>query len=188
MKHYSYWYENRGGVESNEFWIDFFRIFRIIFHFRINRITNFRIERISNEFSIGKNLTSPYSWSRIKSNEFRINFHRIFLIFFALLNQSNSKFSNRIERIPIWLHASLQQISFIYDPSKFGQEKLSISISDDSHNNLNFQTPKLLQRSQTRLKISQLAKVQLVSKKIVNWAICYNLDKSVRHETHFILE
>ena len=83
---------------------------------------------------------------------------------------------------------SLQQISLIYDPLKFGQEKLSISISDDSHSNLNFQTPKLLQRSQTRLKISQLAKVQLVSKKIVNWAICYNLDKSVRHETHFILE
>ena len=46
-----------------------------------------------------KNLTPPYSWSRIKSNEFRINFHQIFGIFFALSNQSNRKFSNRIERI-----------------------------------------------------------------------------------------
>ena len=179
---------NRGGVESKEFRIDFYRIFQINFHLsnksnhKFSNRTNF--ERIQHL----KNLTPPCSWSRIELNEFHINFHRIFLIFFALLNQSNSKFSNRIERIPIWLHASLQQISFIYDPSKFGQEKLSISISDDSHSNLNFQTPKLLQRSQTRLKISQLAKVQLVSKKIVNWAICYNLDKSVRHETHFILE
>ena len=48
-----------------------------------------------------KNLTPPYSWSRIESNEFGIDFHRIFLIIFHLLNQSNQKFSNRkiLERI-----------------------------------------------------------------------------------------
>ena len=38
----------RGGVESNEFRLDFYRIFRIIFRLRINRIINFWIE--SNEF------------------------------------------------------------------------------------------------------------------------------------------
>ena len=38
----------RDGIESNEFRIDFYRIFRIIFHLRINQIINFRIE--SNEF------------------------------------------------------------------------------------------------------------------------------------------
>ena len=38
-----------------------------------------------------KNLTPPHG--------FRINFHQIFRIFFALSNQSNRKFSNRIEQI-----------------------------------------------------------------------------------------
>ena len=38
----------RGGVESNEFRIDFYRIFQITFHLQINRIANFGIE--SNEF------------------------------------------------------------------------------------------------------------------------------------------
>jgi len=33
----------------------------------------------------------------MESNEFRINFHRIFRILFALSNQSNRKFSNPIE-------------------------------------------------------------------------------------------
>ena len=55
--------------------------------------TNF--ERIQHQ----KNLTLPYNWSQIKSNEFRINFHRIFRRFFALSNQSNRKFLNQIERI-----------------------------------------------------------------------------------------
>ena len=45
-----------------------------------------------------KNLIPPYSWSRIKSNEFRINFHPIFRIFFSLSNQPNRKFSNPLER------------------------------------------------------------------------------------------
>ena len=45
----------RGGVESNR--------------------TNF--EQIQHL----KNLTPPYSWSRIESNAFGINFHRIFQIF-----------------------------------------------------------------------------------------------------------
>ena len=38
----------RGGIQLNERRIDSYRIFRIIFTFRINRIINFRIE--SNEF------------------------------------------------------------------------------------------------------------------------------------------
>ena len=93
----------RGGDwsrnESNEFRSDFYRIFRIIFHLpnqsnpKFSNWMNF--ERIQHL----KNLTPPYSWSWIKSNKFRINFHRIFRIFFALLNQSNHKFSNPIERI-----------------------------------------------------------------------------------------
>ena len=41
--------------------------------------------------------------------EFRINFHRIFQIFSALSNQSNRKFSNRIERI-------LNELQFIPKP------------------------------------------------------------------------
>ena len=45
----NFWgFYTRGGVESNEFRIDFHKIFRIIFHLQINRISNFRIE--SNEF------------------------------------------------------------------------------------------------------------------------------------------
>ena len=39
------WFQIRGGVESNEFRIDFYRICRIIFHLQI---INFRIE--SNKF------------------------------------------------------------------------------------------------------------------------------------------
>ena len=60
--------------------------------FELNQ-TNF--ERIQHL----KNLTPPYSWSRTESNEFWINFHRIFRTFFAFSNQSNRKFSNRIDRI-----------------------------------------------------------------------------------------
>ena len=77
---------SRGGVESNEFQIDFNRIFRIIFHLsdqsnhKFPNRTNF--ERIQHL----KNLTPPNSWSQIEWNEFRINFHRIFRIFFALSN------------------------------------------------------------------------------------------------------
>ena len=92
----------RGGVESNRtnFELIFIEFFELFFTFRINRIINFRIE--SNEFRTNpasEKFDSIYSWSRIESNEFRINFHRIFRIFFALSNQSNRKFSNRIERI-----------------------------------------------------------------------------------------
>ena len=53
------------------------------------------------------NLTPPYSWSWIESNEFQSNFHGIFRIFFALSNQSNCKLSNRTNferRILIRLH------------------------------------------------------------------------------------
>ena len=44
----------RGGVESNEFRIDFYRIFQIIFHLsnKSNHKFSNRIERISNESSI----------------------------------------------------------------------------------------------------------------------------------------
>ena len=89
----------RGGVESNEFRIDFYRIFRIIFH-----LSNQSNHKFSNRMNFEqiqhlKNLTPSYSWSRIESNEFRINFHQLFRIFFALSNQPIRKFSNRIERI-----------------------------------------------------------------------------------------
>ena len=85
----------------NEFQIDFYWIFRIIFHLSNQTIHKFSNWILTNFERIQhlKNLTPPYSWSRIESNEFRINFHRIFRIFFALSNQSNRKFSNRIERI-----------------------------------------------------------------------------------------
>ena len=79
---------------ANKFRIEFYRIFffRIIFHLSNRTI----FEWIQHQ----KNLTPPpYSWSRMESNEFWINFHRMFQIFFALSNQSNPKFSNRIERI-----------------------------------------------------------------------------------------
>ena len=68
----NYFLSNRTNFELKI--IEFFELF---LPFRINRIVNFRIE----------------------SNEFRINFHRISRIFFALSNQSNRKFSNRIEQI-----------------------------------------------------------------------------------------
>ena len=42
---------------------------------------------------------SDTSQSRIKSNEFWIDFFQIFGIFFHILNQSNCKFSNRMEQI-----------------------------------------------------------------------------------------
>ena len=72
-----------------------------------------RFERISNQFSSNfSNYFSPFEsiestiwkiWFHpivgIEKNEFWINFHRIFQIFFALSNQSNRKFSNWIERI-----------------------------------------------------------------------------------------
>ena len=52
-----------------------------------------------------------YVWGGVESNEYRIDFYRIFRIIFHLSNQSNHKFSNRIERISnessiwkIWLH------------------------------------------------------------------------------------
>ena len=51
------------------------------------------------EFGIVCSDTSVLKWSRIKSNEFRIDFCWIFRIFFYLSNQSNCKFLNRIERI-----------------------------------------------------------------------------------------
>ena len=96
----------RGGVESNRtnFVLIFIEFFELFFTFRINRIINFRIERISNESSIWKIWLHPIVG--VESNEFRINFHRIFRTFFALSNQLNRKFSNwtNFERIPIWLH------------------------------------------------------------------------------------
>ena len=49
--------------------------------------------------SASENLTPPYSWSQIESNEFWTDFYQIFRIFFDLLNQSNRNFSNQIERI-----------------------------------------------------------------------------------------
>ena len=55
------------------------------------------IEWISKESSIWKILLHPIVG--VESNEFWINCHRIFQICFALLNQSNRKFSNRIEQI-----------------------------------------------------------------------------------------
>ena len=100
----------RGGVE---FRIYFYRIFRIFFHlsnqsnhkFSNSNRTNF--ERIQHL----KNLIPPYSWSRIESNEFRMDFYWIFRIIFHLSHQSNHKFLNRIERIlneysiwKIWRH------------------------------------------------------------------------------------
>ena len=99
-------------VESirTNFELIFVEFFELFFTVRINRIMNFRIERISNESSIWKIWLHPaYSWSRIESNEFRIGFHWIFRIFFAISNQSNLKLSNRtnFEQIPIlkiWFH------------------------------------------------------------------------------------
>ena len=92
----------RGGVNriewiSNWFLLNFLNYFSPFesiqsWIFESNR-TNFEpIQHL-------KNLTPPYNWSRIKSIEFLINFHRIFHILFALSNQSDRKFSNRIERI-----------------------------------------------------------------------------------------
>ena len=71
----------------------FIKFFELFFTFWINQIINFPIH--PNEFR-----TNPsYSWSRNELKEFQINFHRIFRIFFALSNQSNCKFLNRIEQI-----------------------------------------------------------------------------------------
>ena len=95
MKNFKKWLQRNIEVESNR--TNFILIFIEFIEsnqFRMN-LPNF--ERIQ----LLKNLTPPYSWRRIESNEFGINFHRIFRIIFALWNQSNSKFSNRIERISI---------------------------------------------------------------------------------------
>ena len=64
---------------------------------QLNHKFSNRIERISNEYSIWKIWLYPIL--RVELNEFHINFHRTFRIFFALSNQSNRKFSNRTERI-----------------------------------------------------------------------------------------
>ena len=63
----------------------------------------FQINRISNESSFWK-FDSTLLLESNQTNQ--INFPRIFQIYFALLNQSNCKFSNQtfFERIPIWLH------------------------------------------------------------------------------------
>ena len=110
----------------------FIKFFELFFTFWINRIINFRIK--SNEFRLNferiqhlKNLTPPYSWSRIESCEFQINFHRIFRIFFALSNQLNHKFSNRIERI-------LNEFQFDSIPTAFG----SINFHDNQSTLISF--------------------------------------------------
>ena len=89
----------RGGVESNEFGIDFYRIFQIIFHLSNQSNYKFlnRIERILNESSIWKIWLHPIVG--VESHKFWINFYRIFQIIFHLSNQSNFKFLNRIEQI-----------------------------------------------------------------------------------------
>ena len=108
-------------MESNwtRFELIFIKFFDLFFNFWINRIANFRVESIkvptnpifglfesikSNQTNferipISENLVPPYSWSRIESNEFRINFHQIFRIVFAFAIQSNGKFSIRIKQI-----------------------------------------------------------------------------------------
>ena len=72
--------QTRGGVESNEFRIDFYRIFRIIFHLsnQSNHKFSNRIERISNESSIWKIWLHPIVG--VESN--RTNFELIFIEFF----------------------------------------------------------------------------------------------------------
>ena len=76
-------------------------IFQIIFHILNQSSHKFsnQIQRISKRIQHLKNLIPHYSWSQIKLNEFQINFHRSFRIFFALSNQANRKFLNQIERI-----------------------------------------------------------------------------------------
>ena len=72
-------------VESNWIernWIDFYRIFKLFFTFRINWIINFRIE--SNEFRmnpISDDLTLTSSWSRIEWIKFKLNFIKFFQCF-----------------------------------------------------------------------------------------------------------
>ena len=66
--------QRQSRIKSNEFRIDFYRIYLIIFH--LLNLSN-RIERIKHL----KNLTPPYSWNPIESNKFRNNFHRIYRIF-----------------------------------------------------------------------------------------------------------
>ena len=93
MKNFKKWLQRNIEVESNR--TNFILIFIEFIEsnqFRMN-LPNF--ERIQ----LLKNLTPPYSWRRIESNEFGINFHRIFRIIFAISDQSNRKFSNQIERI-----------------------------------------------------------------------------------------
>ena len=85
----SKWFiQARGGVESNEFRIDFYQIFRIIFHLsnQSNHKFSNRIERISNESSIWKIWLHPIVG--VESNEFQITFHRTFRIFLALVNRN----------------------------------------------------------------------------------------------------
>ena len=73
------------SIELNEFRIDFYQIFWIIFH--LSNQSNHKFSNRTNFEPIHylKNLTPPYSWSRIE--QISNLFHQMFWIFFALLNQ-----------------------------------------------------------------------------------------------------
>ena len=98
----------RGGMKSNEFWIDFYRIFRTIFHLsnQSNHKFSNRIERISNESSYWKIWLHPIVG--VESN--RTNFELIFIKFFKCflpfrINRIANYWIERIsKRIPILLH------------------------------------------------------------------------------------
>ena len=94
----------RDGVKSNRtnFELIFIEFFQLFFIFWINRFINFRIESNRTNFERIQHLKI---WLHpiigVKSN--RTNFELIFIEFFVYFlpfsNQSNRKFSNRIERI-----------------------------------------------------------------------------------------
>ena len=82
----------RGVVaESNKFRTDFYQIFRKFFHFSNQSNCKFLnwIKRISNKSIVWK-FDSTLLLESNQMNIFRINFHRIFRIFVALSNQTNS--------------------------------------------------------------------------------------------------
>ena len=83
------WCHIRGGVESNEFRIDFYRIFWITFH--LSNQSNHKFSNRTNFEPIQHltNLTPPYSWSRIEriSNWFSSNFSNIYCPFESIESQ-----------------------------------------------------------------------------------------------------
>ena len=109
---------SRGGVESNwtNFELIFFEFFELFFTFRINRIINYRSERISNECSIWKIWLHPIVG--IESN--RTNFELIFSNIFCPFESIESNRTNFNLTPPLLVLISSQiKYAFLYNNFQF---------------------------------------------------------------------